>query len=112
MPEEFEPMPTPTPPIKTALQAAIDAIFGEYVPREYRYTTEELQHFTLTDVHSETDYMGVTTTTTTQRLEAVPVTVEHVALKFDYPWAVGALLFTIVLASLMKMIGGLLKWKV
>ena len=105
-------MPIESEPIKTALQEAIASIFGDYELREYRYTTEELQHFTLTDIHNETDMAGVTTTTTTQRLEAVPVTVEHVELKFDYPWAAGVVLFAIVLGSLMKMIGGMSRWRI
>ena len=88
---------------ETALQEAMYIIFGEYKPIEQRYTTDEVENVVISQ------YDG---TYYTQTIVPQVNVVEHVEYGFNWFWFAGVVMFGIVLHSVLRMVGGLLKCKI
>jgi len=85
--------------MKTELQVAIEEIIGEYEPIEREVTNYHVENLLTIDASGNQEIQTVITEY--QTTEAI----------FNWTWAAGVLLFTIVLYSLLRCIGGVLKWK-
>ena len=87
-------------PTKTQLQEAVENIFGEYRPLERHHAETVTEHIITTDMDGN------------EYLHTVTYEVPLITYGFNWTWATGVLLFTIIMYSFFRCVGGLLKWKV
>ena len=85
------------------LQDVINRIFGVYEPVRREWVTIEYKV-----VVTETSFYDSAFST----YHLVPHAVTHVEYSFNWSWAAGVLLFTIVLCGFLKCVGGILRWRI
>jgi hypothetical protein len=81
------------------MESVIVDIFGEYEP------IARLETIYITEAYYEPDDEGI------QRMKMQTIEVPTVTYGFNWQWATGILLFTVVLYSFFRCVGGILKCK-
>ena len=81
------------------MKTVITDLFGDYEPVENQYIITEDRGFVVSDD------LGFET------VQVVQETIVYSEMIPDYAWFVGVAIFTVVLYSFLRMVGGLLKCK-